>query len=271
MRLIWQLLYPIAVYDLVTACLFLALPDGQALQLQGISAALTLAILTPAYLKRCGRREKRRAGSSADPAGGNGGAKSVRGAVLSAGRQAGPAALTAALLFLTGGAAAICFNDLLKLSGLMERFPGYETTNALLYAPPLWQQIALAGILVPAAEELVFRGLVYRTLRQRFRFLPAAALSSALFGFYHGSVVQGIYAFFVGMVLAYGLEVSESLAGAILVHIGANLTVILLEAAQIPQISEAPGIFLTTAAAAILLCGGIRCLSKRKKARGNAP
>ncbi len=74
------------------------------------------------------------------------------------------------------------------------------------------------GFIAPIAEELLFRGVLFGWLRQRFSFWPAAALSALAFGLVHlrfeAIVVTGL----IGIVLAYFYERTRSLATAILVH-----------------------------------------------------
>lgn len=77
------------------------------------------------------------------------------------------------------------------------------------------------GILAPIAEEILFRGLVLRTLLphgKRFAIL----LSAFLFGIFHGNLVQTPYAFCVGLVLGY-VAVEYSMAWAMVLHMFNNL------------------------------------------------
>ena len=57
MKLVWQIIYPIAVYEILTAGLFLLFPDMQALPAQGISAAAALVILGGHIRARNGGRK----------------------------------------------------------------------------------------------------------------------------------------------------------------------------------------------------------------------
>ena len=57
----------------------------------------------------------------------------------------------------------------------------------------------------------------------------AAFLSALLFGLYHGSVVQGVYAFFLGLGAAWLLQRFGTLLAPWLFHMAANLISVLLE------------------------------------------
>ncbi len=89
--------------------------------------------------------------------------------------------------------------------------------------------IAIVGIFGPIAEELVFRGMVFRTLRKGFPFVVAALLSGVCFGIYHMNWVQGVYASCLGVVLAFVYERTQSILGAILFHMFFNCSSYLLE------------------------------------------
>jgi membrane protease YdiL (CAAX protease family) len=77
------------------------------------------------------------------------------------------------------------------------------------------------GILAPVTEEILFRGLVQRTLMpygKRFAIL----CSAFTFGIFHGNLFQAPYAFLVGLVLGY-VACEYSIAWAMVLHMVNNL------------------------------------------------
>lgn len=59
-------------------------------------------------------------------------------------------------------------------------------------------------LLAPFVEELVFRGLTMRLFRRAGApFFVANLLQAALFGLYHMNLVQGLYAFILGLFMGY--------------------------------------------------------------------
>jgi hypothetical protein len=78
--------------------------------------------------------------------------------------------------------------------------------------------ILLAGILVPIAEELIFRGFLYNFLKERWGVWPGVFISALIFGIIHANVIVGITAFLLGILLAVLYEYSRSLWTSILVH-----------------------------------------------------
>ena len=77
------------------------------------------------------------------------------------------------------------------------------------------------AICAPVTEEILFRGLIQRTMMpygKRF----AIVASAFLFGLFHGNLVQTPYAFLVGLVLGY-VASEYSIAWAMLLHMINNM------------------------------------------------
>lgn len=92
--------------------------------------------------------------------------------------------------------------------------------------------IAVAGVTVfgPVAEELVFRGLIYRLGRRHWGFLPSAVISSLVFGLAHGEPWFLFGLLGLGVLLAYVYERTRSLTACIVthsVHNGVSLTLMI--------------------------------------------
>lgn len=105
---------------------------------------------------------------------------------------------------------------------------GYDKVKDMVFELDLVWQIAGSGILVPLAEELVFRGMGYQRIRQEMNVLPASVITATLFALYHGNLIQGIYALLMGLLLAFVYETYDNLKAAWLFHATANLTAILI-------------------------------------------
>lgn len=78
-------------------------------------------------------------------------------------------------------------------------------------------------ILAPIAEELVFRGLTYRFARKALPFWGANILQALLFGIMHMNMIQGIYAFALGLFLGWICRTGHSIKYSILLHICFNI------------------------------------------------
>lgn len=114
-------------------------------------------------------------------------------------------------------------NNLIAISGISAQSEAYEDTMSTLYAASFPVQLICLGILVPVCEELVFRGLVFKRLRQMTDYRQAAVYSSVVFGFLHMNLVQMLYGFCLGMIFCYFYEKYGSVKAPVLAHVSANI------------------------------------------------
>ena len=83
-----------------------------------------------------------------------------------------------------------------------------------------FSMVLYAGFLGPIAEELLFRGLLLRSLEgQGKRF--AIFATALMFGMFHGNILQSPFAMLVGIVLGY-VALEYSIVWAIILHIFNN-------------------------------------------------
>ncbi|HEX9375619.1 MAG TPA: type II CAAX endopeptidase family protein [Actinomycetota bacterium] len=85
-------------------------------------------------------------------------------------------------------------------------------------------------VAAPVAEELLFRGLLFRSIRDRHGFWPAAVVSSALFGLVHwqgspweASLLLVVTLAFVGLALAAIYEWRRNLLANMAAHCAFNV------------------------------------------------
>jgi len=91
----------------------------------------------------------------------------------------------------------------------------------LAWGPPLVVALTILDtvVLTPIFEEIVFRGLVFATLRRRFGVPGAAVLSAGIFAIAHGYGVLGFAAvFWSGLLWAWAYERTGSLLPSIASH-----------------------------------------------------
>lgn len=130
-------------------------------------------------------------------------------------------------IVILGIAACVALNNILTLSNLA-MISSYEETGANFYKVNLVAQIICLGILTPIAEELVFRGLIFKRMREVLSMKRAILISALIFGIYHGNLVQAVYGGVLGALLAYAYEKYGSLKAPILAHMVLNLTSVIL-------------------------------------------
>lgn len=131
------------------------------------------------------------------------------------------------------------------LAALMAQL-GFTSLQPQALAPEGFSWVGLigmlvfAGVLVPIAEELFFRGVVYRWLRDKWGVAVGAVVSGLVFGVAHFEPATVVPAIIMGIALALVFERSKSLWPGILIHILNNasaialLYILLASGAQIP-------------------------------------
>ncbi|MBO5373102.1 MAG: CPBP family intramembrane metalloprotease [Lachnospiraceae bacterium] len=107
-------------------------------------------------------------------------------------------------------------------------FPGWmEFYEKLMKAAGLTGELSLLLILYaiflgPVGEEMIFRGVTLASAKCALPFWAANLFQAALFGVFHLNVIQGIYAFFIGLFLGYVCEKGKSIYYSIFLHIFFN-------------------------------------------------
>lgn len=82
-----------------------------------------------------------------------------------------------------------------------------------------------AVILAPIGEELLCRGIIFRIAGKVSKhFWIANCIQALAFGIIHGNLVQGTYAFFIGLVLGYIYGKYHNIWICMLLHAVVNLT-----------------------------------------------
>lgn len=83
------------------------------------------------------------------------------------------------------------------------------------------------GIIGPILEEFLFRGWLYQKLRLSFCNRKAKWISTLIFAFFHSHWTNILYAFLLGEILIESYDRTKNFKIPIIIHIGANMTVIL--------------------------------------------
>lgn len=210
-RIVWQMFYPCVISDLIDGCVeVIGHQEGNNGRI--ISAFITFALMYPFYLNRM-RKQKVKTEVYHNTA------SDICKILIGA----------AAFSFMLN---IVCWQ--LEKTGLLERvgfIPAISGTvgAASLFSGARWQQYILMCIAAPLREELLFRGIIFERLRQVLPFWWAAMGSSIFFGLIHGNIIQGIYAFFMGIVLAWLYEKRGRLYEPVLFHSVANLMSLVIQ------------------------------------------
>lgn len=194
-----EALLPIILYDGIGT----AVPLGAEGRLGTIETTALTAIIACPVMGWLLRREKKSTGKKASlPAG---------------------AYLVSALL---GILCNLAFTGIFSLLNLAASFSN-ETQEALLAGNRAMVLITLV-FLTPLAEELVFRGLTYGSLRKSLPVGWAAVIGALLFAGAHGNWIQFFYALPMGVALNLIYERWKDLRAPLFFHMTANLSAVLL-------------------------------------------
>lgn len=102
------------------------------------------------------------------------------------------------------------------------RFANLFDTSSL--SPIATYIMLFYGIFIaPVHEEILFRGVIMHYMRKGCPFILANILQAALFGLLHMNIVQGTYAFIIGLLLGYIFKISKNLTSTIIIHVIFNI------------------------------------------------
>ena len=132
------------------------------------------------------------------------------------------------VVFVLGMSAAVSVNVIVSLSQIARFSPKYQQVSEVIYSGGLFMEIVSAVIAAPILEELFFRGMIYKRLRVMINVKAAVVISALFFGAFHGNLVQFVYAFIIGLMLAYVYEKFKTIWAPVIFHIGANLISVLI-------------------------------------------
>lgn len=152
---------------------------------------------------------------------------------------------------------SVFWNNIICMSPLIVISQGFAEANAKFYGSTMVLEIIGSGILTPILEETLYRGVIYERLRKMMGFAPAMVLSSLLFAVMHFNVVQFVFAFGMGLLLAWCVEKTGHVYGSIVAHMTSNvLAVIRTETGFLNQTVDgsASAWVMTVVAGAIGLC-----------------
>lgn len=106
-----------------------------------------------------------------------------------------------------------------RTEGMSEQLAG---PGFVLFQGNAFLSILFQLILAPVIEEWIFRGFLFKRLRNRFSFIVAGLLTSFVFAILHFSVAAFIYAFFLSLLLCEVYEAIGDFKASVFLHMSAN-------------------------------------------------
>ena len=100
--------------------------------------------------------------------------------------------------------------------------PQYQDATAAVYSSSFPVELICLGIISPVAEEMMFRGVMFRRYRENRGFFYSALWSSVFFALMHTNLIQLVYSFLLGILLSYLYEKFGSVKAPVFLHILLN-------------------------------------------------
>ena len=222
-----EILYPIGMYYLISGFVFFALNilfgETQEIYMtkQLISSGSTIPFLVSFY-KQVMHTERVVFGKQK----------------TSPGNMIFQIVLTAA----AAGALGVALNNFIAMTPLVDASAGFQNANANFFAGGILVEILASCVVVPIAEELLFRGIVLKQTSMMLDEKIGIVCSAVLFGAIHFNLVQFIYAVLLGALLAVIVMKTGKVYLAIIGHAAANLIAVLRAETGILDFSYRPDV-----------------------------
>lgn len=129
--------------------------------------------------------------------------------------------LTLLLIFATNLfmiAVKLLANFIPALAATLENYD--QHMSLLLKSDPVLLILTFTSVVIgaPVMEELLFRGIIYGSLRKHIRPLFAVLIAAFIFGLVHGQPIQVIYATLLGLSIGLVMMKYQSIKVAIVMH-----------------------------------------------------
>lgn len=124
-------------------------------------------------------------------------------------------------LLLIEGVFGNMFNALGLLKDATESYQPPNNTVGYYFL-----NLLLLGVMPAICEELVFRGMIFQGLKERFKPFTSVILTAFLFALMHQSITQFIYPLLLGFVLTVVMDKTNNLLYPMLIHGFNNFTTI---------------------------------------------
>ena len=128
------------------------------------------------------------------------------------------------LIALAALGAAIGVNLLTIQSGILETVENSQAVREMQYSGNILLGLLCYGIIVPVAEELMYRGIVFNCIKKAMNNLNLAVLVSAfLHSSFNSDNTQIMYIFVIGLIMAYAYEYFGNFYVPMALHVGAGI------------------------------------------------
>lgn len=158
---------------------------------------------------------------------------------------------------LTGATLGMAVNNIIAMTPLMDMSAGFQEANESFFAGTFVFEFLGSCLLIPIAEEILYRGVVYKRLKLLFGVKYAIPLSALIFGAMHVNLIQFLYAGILGLFLAFLYEKTRRIYAPILGHIAANIAAVVRQETGWLEFSYEPTVAGISVTAALLVVAAV--------------
>lgn len=226
---VWQILFPILLYWMI--CNFIILAGAMAVQVFFEAKGMAVNELPAEQISRISVYLNSLAIAAAIPVLARAFAKDSRTAGVSKEKakfeqcSQRKKALICFLTIILGASLALGLNIVISHIDFSDLAQGFEEVATMQFSVPLLGGIIIYGVVTPIAEEILFRGLVFKRVEKYFNTTIAVVMSAFIFGAYHGNYIQFIYGFLLGIAIVLCYKQFDTILVPILLHSAANICV----------------------------------------------
>lgn len=132
-----------------------------------------------------------------------------------------------AMVFVAMATFGIALNNFIAMTPLVQMSTGFQNANKSFFGGEVLLTILASCVVVPVAEELLFRSVVLKRCSALAGERLGIVFSALLFGVIHVNIVQFLYATILGIFLAIFASKTKRVWVAVVGHASANLMAIL--------------------------------------------
>ncbi len=130
-------------------------------------------------------------------------------------------------LVIIGAIGSVGLSRFVSMLPLDNIIGNYENTSNALLSGNIILQIVSLGIVVPIAEELIYRGLLFNGLTKVIDAKYAIFVASLVFGVFHYNLLQGTYTFLLSLILICVYMKYKCILAPIIIHACANIVAVI--------------------------------------------
>lgn len=111
---------------------------------------------------------------------------------------------------------------------MKESVEGLDGMAEMFIKQPIWALAIVVALMPAVGEELMFRGFIYGSLKDKMKNMTAILITSAIFGIYHMSLIKFFTTFILGAMFAMVVSETGCIFCSMLMHFSNNFVSVLL-------------------------------------------